>query len=302
MIYKVLATNPKHETLDMTLTNPWKSGVNVKKVEGISPIGADIYSTPYGVIDGGMFAGARVPSRTITLTLGMMFHPTIEDSRLIVYNFFRIKDPITLFFLTDHRYIGIDGYVESNDVDIFSEREEAVVTVHCVDPWFYTGIQNGTGFHGVRKLFEFPFNNNSLTEKLIKFGELSIDTRYMVRYEGDIAVGFTMRFSFRSTEFHNIYLYNMDTRERMNIYTDQIEALTGTPLTSDDELVITTKVQNKSAYLVRNGVPQNALSVVGKTSDWFQLSKGNNVFAFASDYGAENIDIDVTYQDAYAGV
>lgn len=302
MIYKVSATNPKNEILEMTLTNPWKSGVNVKKVEGISPIGADIYSTPYGVVDGGIFAGARVPSRTIVLTLGMMFHPTIEDSRMIIYNFFRIKEPVTLFFLTDSRYIGIDGYVEDNDVDIFSEREEAIITVHCVDPWFYTGIKNGIGFHGVRKLFEFPFSNESLTEKLIEFGEISIDTRYLINYNGDISVGFTMRITFRSAAFHNIYLYNMDSRERMNIYTDQVEILTGSPLSVDDELVINTKNSNKSAYLIRNGISSNVLSIIGKTSDWFQLSKGNNVFAFASDYGVENIDIDVTYQDAYAGV
>lgn len=302
MIYKVVAINLKNEILEMPLSNPWRSGINVKNVEGISPIGADIYSTPYGVIDGGVFSGARVPSRTITLTLGMMFHPTVEDARLILYNFFRIKDPVQLWFLTDNRYIGITGYIEDNSVDIFSEKETAVVTVRCIDPWFYSGVKKGTGFHGVRRLFSFPFSNDSLEEKLIRFGEISIDTRYMVFYEGDIAVGFKMNITFKTTALHNIYLYNMDTRERMNIYTDQVEALTGTPLGPDDEIVISTRSGDKSAYLIRNGLATNALSIVGKTSDWFKLTKGNNVFAFASDYGAENIDIDVTYEDAYAGI
>lgn len=302
MIYRVIATNPKNERLEMELTRPDVSGINVKNITGISPIGADIYSTPFGVVDGGIFSGARVPSREITMTLGMMFHPTVEESRLITYNFFRIKDPVNLFFQTDKRYIQINGYVSNNEVNIFSENEEAVITIFCPDPWFYSPVMKADGFHGARKLFEFPFSNESLTAKLIKFGEISMDTRYNIFYSGDISVGFDMRFSFRSNELHNIYLYNMDTRERMNIYTDQIESLTGSPLTTDDELAISTKTGNKSAYLIRNGIAMNALSIIGKNSDWFKLSKGNNVFAFASDYGAENIDIDISYQDAFAGV
>lgn len=302
MIYEVIATNPKNETLHMLLTRPDISGVNVKKITGISPIGADIYTTPFGVVDGGLFSGARVPEREIVMTLGMMFVPMIEDSRRIIYNFFRIKDKVNLFFRTDTRYIQINGWVKDVEVDIFTKSEEAIITIVCVDPWFYSANKKATGFHGVRQLFTFPFSNDSLTEKLLVFGEISIDTRYFIEYGGDISVGFDMTLSFRTGNLHNVYLYNMDTRERMNIYTDQIESLTGTPLEAGDEIAISTRTGSRSAYLIRDGIGINAISIVGKNSDWFQLSKGTNVFAFASDYGAENIDISMTYQDAYAGI
>lgn len=302
MIQQINAINVKNEILEMPLSDPWASGINVKNVTGVSPVGAEIYSTPFGVIDGGVFSGARIPNREITLTLGMMPIPTIEPSRMLLYNFFRIKDPMRLYFATDSRYIFVTGYVKDNDVDIFSNDETATVVVECVDPWFYSPAKQADGFHGVRKMFEFPFSNESLDDKLINFGEISMDTRYLINYQGDVSVGFKMQFSFRSSELHNIYLYNMDTRERLNIYTDQIEALTGTPLMASDEIVLSTKSGEKGCYLVRNGVATNALSVVGKNSDWFKLSKGNNVFAFASDYGAENIDIDITYQNAYYGI
>lgn len=302
MIISVTAINVKNEILEMKLTDPWTSGINIKNITGISPVGAEIYSTPFGVIDGGIFSGARIPKREITLTLGMMPIPQIEDSRMRLYNFFRIKDPMTLLFKTDSRYIQITGYVRDNDVDIFSDRETATVIVECIDPWFYSPIMTGQGVHGVRKLFEFPFSNESLEEKLIEFGSISIDTRYSINYEGDVSVGFRMLLSFRSDAFHNIYLYNMDTRERINVYTDQIEMLTGSPLAADDELVISTKSGDRGCYLIRNGIATNALSAIGKNSDWFGLSKGKNIFAFASDYGADNIDIDITYQNAYYGI
>lgn len=307
MLHKVVAINVKNESLEMTLNNPWESGINIKNITGISPVGAEIYQTDFGVIDGGIFSGARIPNREIVMTLGMTTDPSrnrplIEQTRMILYNFFRIKDPMTLVFITDSRLIQITGYVKDNDVEIFSKDESATVTITCVDPWFYSPTTNGEGFHGVRKLFSFPFSNESLTDKLLEFGSISIDTRYSIFYEGDVSVGFRMVLSFRSDELHDIYLYNLDTRERMTIYTDQIEALTGSPLHAGDEIIINTRVGSKGVYLLRNGGIINALSIIKKTSDWFKLSKGMNIFAFSSDYGAENIDIDVTYQNAYYGV
>lgn len=302
MIHRVTAINSKNEILEMNLTDPWTSGINVKNVTGISPVGAEIYSTPFGVIDGGVFSGARIPSREIVLTLGMMFVPQIEDSRMILYNFFRIKEPIILLFLTDSRYLQIDGYVKDNDVDIFSKDETATVTVECVDPWFYSPIYKGDDYHGIQQYFEFPFSNESLSDKLIEFGEITIDTKFGIDYDGDVSVGFKINIHFRSGSFHNIYLYNIETRERMNIYTDQIEALTGLPIGANDELVINTKSNNRGCYLIRDGIARNALSAVGKNANWFKLTKGKNVFAFSSDYGVSNIDLNISYQNAYYGV
>lgn len=304
MIYKIFATNPKNETIEMELTRPDKSGLNVKSVTGITPIGADIFSTPFGVVDGGLYSGSRIPSRDIVLTIGMYAQPghNIEDSRMILYNYFRIKDPVKLAFLTDTRYIEIEGYVQDNDCPIFSKDETATVTVRCVDPYFYSPYSQATGFSGVKQLFEFPFSNESLDTHLIEFGNISVDTRYAIDYEGDITVGFRAVLTFRSDGFHNIYIYNMDTRERLTILTDQVEAVTGKTLQYGDTLYLTTTPRNLSLYVIRDGVAYNAIAAVSKDSDWLTISKGHNVFAFASDYGVENIYIDMSYQNVYAGV
>lgn len=312
MIYKIVARNPKDELLEMDIRYPEKSGINVKNVTGITPLGAEIYSTPFGNIDGGIFVGSRVPSRNIVLTLAMYEEITetedvksIEDARLKVYNFFRIKDWVNMVFYTTNRILQVTGYVESTETDIFSENETSTVSILCVDPWFYSSDHSNLSFSGTMPAFTFPFSSvqgSVIPSELLVFGDISIDTRTDIHYDGDIKTGFNMRINFTGTDFHNIYFYNMETRERMTIYTDQIERLTDTPLGPGDELQISTISGQKSAYLLRNGDYRNVISMIDKNSDWFQLTKGRNIFAFSSDSGIENITISLSWRDAYAGI
>lgn len=308
MIEYVIARNPKDEMMQMTLNNPWKSGMNIKNITGISPVGAEIYSTPFASIDGGIFSGARVPDREIVMTIAFVTAedlPEIEDARYRAYNFFRIKDPINLLFVTGKRILQIDGYVKDVDVDIFSQNEQAVITVTCIDPWFYSAQNSSRGFSGTMPTFTFPFSSeqgSTNPDELLVFGSISIDTRTDVFYDGDIQTGFTATFDFVSDEFHNIYFYNMQTRERMNIYTDQIERITGQSITKGDQIIMSTISGAKSLSLLRNGTYYNIISAMDKNSDWIQLTKGSNIFAFASDYGVENIMVNLNWRDAYAGV
>lgn len=302
MIRGIQIMNEKGDLLNLKLEDPWSTGINVKNVTGISPPPADIFSTPYGSLDGGVYAGSRVPTRTVVFTLGLMFHPQVEDSRMILYNFFRIKDPVSIMFFTDSRELIIDGYVDSNDVDIFSQNETATVSVTCVDPWFHSLDKTKYRMAGIVPKFEFPFSSELDGSDLIEFSDISIDTRTNIVYEGDIQTGFVGYFTFTSGNFHNIYLYNMQTRERMTLYTDQVALRTGTPLGRGDEIQISTISGQKTAYLLRDGVLYNIIGMVDKDSTWLQLTKGDNIFAIASDNGVENIGFSLTYQDKYAGI
>lgn len=312
MIQKIVVRNPKNELLELDIRHPEKTGINVIDVTGITPTGAEIYSTPFGLLDGGIYNGSRVPSRNVVLTLGMFNEKnedgtlkSIEDARLKVYNFFRIKDWVNLVFHTSQRILQLTGYVESAETDIFSNEETSTVSVLCIDPWFYSASYSQAGFSGTRALFTFPFESklgSVIPNENLIFGSITVDTRTDIIYEGDIKTGFNMYITFSGSDFHNIYFYNMETRERMNIYTDQIETITGSPLGPGDELQISTISGSKNAYLMRNGIYKNVISAIDKDSDWIQLTKGKNIFAFASDKGVENIMIRLNYKDAYAGI
>lgn len=159
MIKSITVENPKKEKLVLELTNPEKSGIYVKSVEGLGPGKATVNVNEIATSDGGVFTSSRTNARNIILTLGMMFSPLIEDARHKIYKYFPIKKKITLVIETDYRVSFIEGYVESNEPDIFSEEETAQISLICPNPWFYDIGGSKDAFSGVDSMFEFPFSN-----------------------------------------------------------------------------------------------------------------------------------------------
>lgn len=44
------------------------------------------------------------------------------------------------------------------------------------------------------------------------------------------------------------------------------------------------------------------LNALDKESDWFQLTKGDNIFAYTADEGAENLQFKIENRIIYEGV
>lgn len=168
MIQKVLVTNFKDETLTLELTHPEDSGLVIYNIEGIGGGQSSINTTDITNGDGSLFNSARAQSRNIVLSAKLIPTDTlqsIEEVRHnIVYKYFPIKKSLRLTFITDKRRMYIDGYVESNDVPIFSSEEYTQVSIICPDPYFYSIDEPTTAFAGAIPMFEFPFCDDSLTE------------------------------------------------------------------------------------------------------------------------------------------
>lgn len=308
MLRRLQVRNPKNEVLTLELSNPWSTGLNVKKIDGIGPPEADIYSTPYGSIDGGIYSGSRVPQREITMEIGLLDLPgqTCQQSRLVLYNYFRIKDPINILFLTDHRPpLQVYGYVSRNDIPMFTNDEIAYITVTCIDPWFYTQRSTVASMNTGGGEFEFSFESvegaTTYEEGLFEFGQISIDTRVNIPYYGDVETGFQMEIGFRD-QVGDIYIYNMDTRERLTIHVKQVEESTGSAIGKGDTLLVSTVSGRKYARLVRGAMSYNVMNAIDINSDWFKISKGDNILAYSADSGVENMDINLYFQEAYVGI
>lgn len=301
MIKSLTVENPKGESLKMVLTEPDKSGLIIESIDGLGPADANINTYELATADGGIYSGARLNMRTVTLSLRMMEFPSIEHSRQLTYKYFPIKKKVKLILDTDLKTVECEGYVESNDPTIFSEQEGTVITVTCPDPAFYHGHYSTKIFSGVEPLFEFPFSNESLDEKLIEFGELRLDTRASINYAGDMDTGMDILIHFIGTAT-NITLYNTDTREKMKIDTGKIAKLTNAAVGLGDDILISTKRGNRYARLLRNGVYTNIISAIDKNADWMQLSVGENTFAFSSETGDTNIVMTLSYRTAFGGV
>lgn len=311
MLYSVTVTNPKGEALELELANPEKSGLAVANVEGLSPPKATINGQQIATVDGMMYSGARAESRNIVFTLVMQSRDanssygllSIEDARHLTYRYFPLKKKINMAFRTDSGVYYIDGYVESNEVPIFSSEEYAQISVICPNPYFTTKGEARTIFSGVQPEFEFPFwsDTNEGDSGLIEFSSIWLNTAAILDYQGTVDTGIAMTIH-AFGEVEGIHLFNLDSQERFDIDTEKIQKISGKPFGAKDEIVISTVKMDRYCQLLREGVYTNIIGAVDRRSDWFQISTGNNGFAFTADAGENNLSVTFSYRNAYVGV
>lgn len=302
MIKAITVTNYLGESIVLELGKPENSGFAIMEVTGLGPGKANINTSEVSTNDGGMFNSARLPARNIVISVRYLWHNTIEDARQLSYKYFPIKRKVTLQIETDNRLAMIDGYVESNDPDIFSKEEGSDISIICPSPFFYSAYgSKKTTFGGIEPMFEFPFSNESLTEPLLEFSQIRVGIDRDIVYNGDFEVGVTMYIR-ASGEASGLVFYNTTAGETMTINSDALEALTGSGIVEGDEIVICTVKGKKSATLIRNGISTNILNCIDRSSSWFQISKGSNIFAYEAETGRNNLTVEIENDVLYEGV
>ena len=304
MIKSVTITNHIDESIKLDLFNPEESGFIIKNIEGLGPVKANINFKELATNDGAIDNSARLSSRNIVMSLQFMESPTIEETRLKSYKYFPIKRNIKFLIETDSRICETIGRVETNVPIIFSNAEGCQISILCSNPYFYSAGENGTNqtiFYGTEPLFEFPFSNESLTEDLIEFGSIENQTEGTIYYDGDAEIGITIQIH-AVGEAEGLVIYNTKTREIMRINDDKLKSLMGSGIQAGDEITITTSRGEKAIYMLRSGVITNILNALEKPIKWFQLSKGDNTFAYTASAGLTNLQFRIENKVIYEGV
>lgn len=304
MIKSVTITNHLDESIKLDLFNPEESGFIIKNIEGLGPVKANINFKELATNDGSIDNSARLSSRNIVMSLQFMESPTIEETRLKSYKYFPIKRNIKFLIETDSRICETIGRVETNVPTIFSNAEGCQISILCSNPYFYSAGENGTNqtiFYGTDPLFEFPFSNESLTEDLIEFGSIENRTEGTIYYDGDAEIGITIQIH-AVGEAEGLVIYNTKTREIMRINDDKLKSLMGSGIQAGDEITITTSRGEKGIYMLRSGVVTNILNSLEKPIKWFQLSKGDNTFAYTASAGLTNLQFRIENKVIYEGV
>lgn len=162
MIKFVTITNNKNEELKIDIYNSVTTGMNIRKIDGLGPVKANIITTPIVTNDGDIFNSARADKRNIVLTLGFKITPeiglnTIEDVRQKTYNFFPLKTLVKITIETDNRELYTYGYVESNEPDIFSKDETCTVSLICPASYFTSVAERNMKLDQLKSVFKFPF-------------------------------------------------------------------------------------------------------------------------------------------------
>lgn len=304
MIHSVTVINHLGESLTLELMFPEKSGFVIRDINGLGPSKATINSTPIATGDGSMYNSARVSSRNIVLSLGFLFKPDIETVRQLSYKYFPIKKKVQLIFKTDNRLCSTYGYVESNTPDIFSSDSGTQISINCPDAYFYSLGDDGTTvtvFSGVEPNFSFPFSNESTSEKKIQFGIIRNTQEKNIIYTGEVETGVLITIHAIGVA-SNITIYNTGTRDMMKIDTAKLAAMTGSGIIAGDDIIINTVQGQKSITLLRNGVYTNILNCLDRDSDWFQITKGDNLFAYSAEVGNEYLQFRIENFTVFEGV
>lgn len=305
MIRSITIRNYLNKEITLELARPEKSGLIVKSVEGLGPAKANINVTDISTSDGGIFNSSRLDKRNIVMNLGFLQSATesIEDIRQKTYMYFPIKKKVHLTVVTDNHTSETDGYVESNEPDIFSQNEGCSISIICPDPFFYSKDDNATSFSGVEPSFHFPFANDSTTEPLLEMGVLQNRTEQLIIYDGNSEIGMTINIHAMGAA-SNITILNVLTGDKMIINTDRLKTIMGTEtaIIEGDTITITTTRGDKSITLLRDGVTTNILNCLDRGSKWFTLTKGDNIFSYDAETGATNLQFYIVNKVAYDGV
>lgn len=301
MIKAIVITNHLDESIRLELTQPEKSGFVIQRIDGLGPVKADVNFTEMATVDGALINSSRIGTRNIVMSLLFLENPTIEETRLNSYKYFPNKRDIKFRIETDNRICETIGKVEDNVPTIFEKKEGCQISILCPDPYFYSVGNTISTFYGVDPLFEFPFSNESLTDNLIEFGDIKQYTEGNIYYEGDIEIGITIRIHAIGLA-SGITVYNSRTRETMTIDDNKLKNIMGSGIQAGDDIIITTSRGEKGIKILRGGVETNILNVLGKPIKWFQLSKGDNLFAYRATDGLANLQFSVENRVAYEGV
>lgn len=259
----------------------------VVNASGLTPASATINTSNIASVDGTFFNSSATNQRNIVLTITPNIEP--ESARLFLYQFFKPKYPITLFFKTKFREVYIDGYVETFEGGLYEQKQSFQISVICPQP-FFTDVSTDTIKQSkVIDNFTFPF---STPESGIVLSSIVTLEGGAIMNKGEETTGAIIELSARGTVLEPT-VYNRTTGEK---FTVQVELRAG------DLVRIDTRRGEKSVILLSHGETTNILNRITQDSKWLTLPTGENIFTFGCVYGDTNLDVIYHVSALYEGV
>jgi len=301
MIFTI--TNLNSEVLVLDIEKPEESGFLVRSVDGLGPVDTNLVLTPLTGIDGSLFNSASRHTRNIVFHLSFLGTGSLRavDIRKLTYKYFPLTKVVKVEVTKGSDTYFIFGYIEKNEVEMFSRTPGCMISVICPDPYFYNTAMCADLYSTILPTFEFPWSNESLYEKLLVFGDLQLAPIQTVQYSGEIAIGFILRVHFKGV-VENFEVIRCDTLRNLSVNSELLLKTTGSGFIIGDELIISSKRGQKYAYLYRQGRWYNILNCLGQNPTWFELEPGRNEFAYKATAGLVFVEVSIEYYPAHDGV
>jgi hypothetical protein len=227
-----------------------------------------VVTSSYADIDGAQFQSARRDSRNIVFTIGLQtgYGPQfVQQLRDTLYRTFRLKRSVSLLFTYDDgTERQVNGYVESVECPLFTQKPVATISVICGDPDFSDPTPG-----------EFTGNTtNAVTETLFEYPGTSETGIVLTLTADDVASGVNIQIR---DDSNNI--------QQLNFAAD---------IQAGDVVQISTVPGQKGATITRDNVTTSYLYGVDPTSTWLVLEPGDNYISVVKDGDAVGFTIDFT--------
>lgn len=258
------------QIIEITGLNPPKAQINLRKIAGKN---------------GSAYSSSTLEERNIVIKIKI--NGDVEYNRNYLYDYFVDGEHCTLYYKNGIRNVFIKGCVESTNVNLFTNKEIAQVSIICYEPFFkgmdeiIDDVSRSTG------KFTFPFAINTP----IEFSTMEIDSATNVYNDGDSECGMLIE-GVIGVEGEQLII--------SSAYGGSFEINRNFQV--GDKIVINTEEGNKYCHLIRGDEEINILRNVKLTSTYFTLRKGDNVFSYEYDGGHEGISIQYRHRNNYRGV
>ena len=279
---KIIVENERGERLQMSGNRYF----DLFDIVGTNPPVANINTSKIAGVDGSRFNSAQAEQRNLVLYLNL--HPPIEATRMLLYKFFRIKQPVKIFCKTKERDVFIEGRVESFENNPFTQLQQPQISIICPQP-YWSAVDDMVGnFWRSVPLFEFPF---SIPAEGVEFSRLERLSTIAVN-GGEIETGCIITFSAIGA-VTNPKFYNDTTGEMFGV--DIV-------LQDEDKLIICTLEGQKSVKLIRGTTTTNELANRASGSKWIRMAPYQNIIRYDAASGVDNLKCAVTFPLLYEGV
>jgi len=259
---EVFSENPSAPVLPLGGFMPSDDPIQIRNIEGLGPVKAEVTSIPYATGRGELPQGSSVGKRNIVLTLGLnpnWVDQTMSTLRQQLYAYLLPEAWTKLRFFSDYiPTVDIEGIVESFEPNIFSQDPEIQVSILCHKPDFIEA--DATSYQGV-----------------VDDGTVELE----FEYAGTVATGFELRID--QSVANPTYTGDLDITV-MSPTDPQVFSVEDVVIDGAKYFKLSTVRNAKRVQSIAkaDGAAINLLSKVSDASVWPEIKPGMNVISVAA--------------------
>lgn len=256
---EVFSSNPSAPELPLGGFMPNDDPVQIRNIDGLGPVKAELASTAFASGRGELFQGSSIGKRNIVLNLGLnpnWADQTMATLRQRLYRYFMPEDWTKLRFFSDHLpTVDIEGVVESFEPNMFSQDPEIQVSILCHKP-------------------DFIDIDATLHEGIVDDGTAELE----FTYTGTVNTGFEMRID--AAVANPSYTGDFDITLKAP-ETPQTFEIQGVLVDGTKYFKLSTVRNAKRAQSIAkaDGAVTNLMSKITSASVWPEIRPGDNILS-----------------------